>query len=220
MCASACVPRRLYFISLFCRTLPLRSVLLPAEEVMFPAAVQVAGAPSGDEIMSRIDISAQQPTAPKGTVSNISPEQQLLQEATDWLKNKQPRKALERLSRARIYSPRLTNVRALCHLHLGETQQAVTLLRPLVLADSMTLRPDVPVVLQATFAAALLMDGNVAGCLHVLDDMEDKTDPQVQQLRASIERWKQGLSLWRKFCWLLGDYPRPPADLYVVPTES
>jgi hypothetical protein len=170
--------------------------------------------------MNPNDSATQPQTASRGTTPPGSPEELLLQEVADALREKQPRKALERISRARTYSPRITNARALCHLHLGESQQAVTLLRPIVLTESMTLRPDVPVVLQATFAAALLLDGNVAGSLHVLDDIEEKAHPQVQQLRSSIERWKNGLPFWRKLCWMMGDYPRPPADLYVLPTES
>jgi hypothetical protein len=117
-------------------------------------------------------------------------------------------KALEAIARSRLQSPQLANANAVCLLRLGRTKEAVDLLRGLVLAPGgMTLRIDVPLMFKTNFATALLTHDNLEGCLNVLHEINDEDNPAVQQLRNAIQRFRAGLSLWKKMWWRLGLVP-------------
>jgi hypothetical protein len=59
----------------------------------------------------------------------------------------------------------------------------------------------------------MLASGNLEGCLSVLHEIQLEENLAVQQLRAAIQRWKQGLSLWQRVKWFFGDPPKQPVEL-------
>jgi hypothetical protein len=123
-----------------------------------------------------------------------------------------PEEALAMVSLAKFSSPWAINARATCLLRLEQYQDAVDLLRGLVLGTGgVTYRQDVPAVFQANFATALLAVGNLSGCLSMLKNIKDQQHPAIQELRAVIDQWNRNLSLWQKLRWRLGGEPAPPA---------
>lgn len=72
-------------------------------------------------------------------------------------------------------------------------------------------------VMRINFATALLLDGNLSGCLLILDEMDAEKDPAVQQLRAAINNWRRGLSIWQKLMLFCGDKPKAPVQLDYLP---
>jgi hypothetical protein len=130
------------------------------------------------------------------------------------LEQQQTEKALEAIKHSRLKSEWITNATAVCLFRLGETRRATDLFRRLAGgAGGITLRTDAPVVFKTNFATALLAGGQIAGCLSVLREVDDETNPTVQTLRSAIEQWKQGLSLWQKIKWSVGDIPEHPMTL-------
>jgi uncharacterized protein YceK len=128
------------------------------------------------------------------------------------LGNGDPQLALATVSRAKFNSPWAINARATCLLRLGQYQDAVDLLRGLVLGTGgVTYRQDVPTVFQANFATALLAVGNLSGCLSMLKNIKDQQHPAVRELHAAIERWNRDLSPWQKLRWRLGAEPTLPS---------
>jgi hypothetical protein len=145
----------------------------------------------------------------------------LLGKVDKLLREGQPERALEIISRAKINSPWVTNAAAVCQLRLGNAKVAVDVFRGLVLASGgLILRQDIPAAFKTNYATALLAMNNLGGCLSVLAELRDEEHPGALRLRAAVQRWKQGLSLWQKIQWYTGGEPAclvtldfPPGDL-------
>ena len=131
----------------------------------------------------------------------------------------QPKKALDVLARSKVHPPWSTNAIAVCLLRLGQADRAVELFRNLVLSGNLFLRPDVPTAWKVNFATALLMSGNLSGCVQLLGDIREEDHPGVQRLRAALRSWHSRLSVWEKIQWLLGGQPASPVELDFPPGE-
>jgi hypothetical protein len=130
------------------------------------------------------------------------------------LREGHPEEALATVSRAKFSSPWAVNAHATCLLRMGRYQDAVDVLRGLVLGmGGVAYRQDVPAVFQANFATALLAAGNLSGCLSMLNNIKDQQHPAVKEIRTAIGRWRRHLSPWQKLRWRLGgDLPLPMLD--------
>jgi hypothetical protein len=92
--------------------------------------------------------------------------------------------------------------------------------RGLVLAaGGLILRDDVPVFFKTNYATALLAAGNLGGCLSVLAEVRDEVNPAVTRLRASIRRWRDGLTFWERLNWWMGGQPERPVALAFAPGD-
>ncbi len=132
----------------------------------------------------------------------------------------QPRKALDLLARSRAGSPWAVNATGVCLLRLGDVRGAIELFRGLVLAPGgLVLRRDVPTAFKTNFATALLLDGNVAGCISVLAEVREEGHPAVRRLRAALRGWQAGMSFWEKVRWHLGSPPDRAVELGFDPGE-
>jgi hypothetical protein len=135
----------------------------------------------------------------------------LLSQIDRHLQEGKSEKALDVIARVGMKSPWLANAAGVCQLRRGNTAVAVEVFRGLVLASGgIVLRDDVPVVFKTNYAAALLASDNLAGCLSVLARLCDDDHPAVRRLRAAIQHWKSGLTLWQKLQWHLGGHPPRP----------
>src|SRR5262249_53079021 len=116
----------------------------------------------------------------------------LLSRVDKLLREGQPERALEIISRSKINSPWVMNAAAVCQLRLGNAKVAVDALRGLVLASGgLILRKDIPAAFKTNYATALLAMDNPGGCLDVLAELGDEDHPGVHRLRAAVQRWKQ-----------------------------
>jgi hypothetical protein len=135
----------------------------------------------------------------------------LLDQARKLLETGQVKPALDLLSRQRGESIWITNAQAVCQLRLGNAAVALQALRELAVGPGgFNLRQDAPLVFKTNFAAALFLDGNVAGCLNTLDEIRDEAHPAVQKLRQAVRDWAAGLSFWQRLMWKLGNQPSQP----------
>lgn len=97
---------------------------------------------------------------------------------------------------------------------------AIRIYRELVLGSGgLVLRSDVPVVYKTNYATALLRNGNVSGCVSILDEILDEQNQAVQKLRAAIRKWHSGLTFWGKLAWRLGSEPAEPIVLDFAPGD-
>jgi tetratricopeptide (TPR) repeat protein len=139
-----------------------------------------------------------------------------LERAEALLREGQPQKALDLLTRAGPPTPRLTNAVGVCLLRLGEAERAVDVFRGLVLLPgTICLRRDAAPEHKSNFAAALLAAGNVAGGLRALDEVGDEDRPAVRRLRDAVRRWREGLFFRQRLRWYLGGGPP-----HAVPLDS
>jgi hypothetical protein len=144
----------------------------------------------------------------------------LLGKVDKLLREGQPKRALEIISRAKINSPWVTNAAGVCQLRLGNAKVAVDVFRGLVLASGgLILRQDIPAAFKTNYATALLAMDNLAGCLGVLAEVRDEDHPGAQRLRAAVQRWKQDLTLWQKIQWYTGGQPARPVTLDFPPGD-
>jgi hypothetical protein len=162
--------------------------------------------------------SAPQPGQINGT--STSPEvADLFRKVDELLREGQADKALDVLARAGVKSPWVTNALGVCQLRLGSVKVAVDLFRGLVLGAGLLLRKDVPAVFKTNYATALLLSGNVDGCLVALGEVGDEQSPTVQRLREAVRRWQQRLTIWQKLNWWMGGQPDCPVTLDFLPGD-
>lgn len=135
----------------------------------------------------------------------------LLAKAEAALESGDPARALELLSRSKTPSHLLTNMRAVCLLRLGQTTQAMEMLRSQVVnVGGVCLRYDVPEAMKINFATALLLSGNVPGCRSILQEVQNQDHPGVRQIHEAIRKWKQSLTFGEKLRFWMGmDVSRP-----------
>jgi hypothetical protein len=117
--------------------------------------------------------------------------------------------------------PVVANAKGVCLMRLGKPAAAVVVYRCLVLNPGQTfLRADRPTYFKANYATALLLAGNVDGCLHILHQIRDES-PEVRQLRATIHQWETTLSFWQKLDWWINHTVPPdhPISMSFVPGE-
>ncbi|MGD2111193.1 MAG: hypothetical protein PVI86_17585, partial [Phycisphaerae bacterium] len=107
-------------------------------------------------------------------------------------------------------SPGTTNAYGVCLMRAGHVSKAIEVLRSLVVKPAgVLLKDDVPTRYKVNFATALFLDNNVFGCLSVLQEIGDETDPSVVRLRREMGRWKQSLSKWERIGYrFLGQVPK------------
>lgn len=97
------------------------------------------------------------------------------------------------------------NERGVLLMREGNIEEAVRVLRPLVVAPGcIWTRTDAPFLVRRNFATALLLAGQPAGCLELLAEMKDDKHARVVQLRAAIKRWEKTLSLLEWVNWRTG----------------
>jgi len=166
-------------------------------------------------VVQKMQLSQPGSATPSHEVDTRPPEvAELLAQVAKFLEEGQPGAALERISRAKISSPWLTNAVGVCQLRLGNAKVAIDTFRGLVLATGgLILRADVPTLFKVNFATALLADGNLSGGLTALDEIRDEGHPAVREIREAVRRWKEGMTFWQKLWWYAGGQPPRPLVL-------
>lgn len=116
--------------------------------------------------------------------------------------------ALQMATRSREQSPAMQNVRAVCLMRTGLAKEALAILTPMVfLHGSVAISHDAPLQAKINYATALLLTGNVAGCLVALREMQDEAHESLQQLRQGVAAWKKGQGFWRRLGMAVGITP-------------
>lgn len=109
------------------------------------------------------------------------------------------------------HEPSIVNAAGVCLLRLGRAHEAVALYRCLLLTSGRTsMRHDRPSYITLNYATALLVSGQPAACLEVLEDTGDQS-PTAKRLREAIKRWELTLSFGQKLDWWIN---------HVAPTTS
>ncbi len=153
--------------------------------------------------------------------TNVRDDNTIVEEARKFLKAGRPYKALVALDKHRHRSPALTDAYGVSLMRVGHIVNAIELYRDLVLEpDGISLRPDIPTVVKANYATALLLAHNVSGCLWVLDEINDENHRAVTRIRRAINHWKTSLTWWERIrFWLMGRAPRRPVRIDFPPGE-
>lgn len=128
----------------------------------------------------------------------------------------QPQKALGMIKNTDWLTEEPVNAKVVCLLRLGRPNEVLPLLRPYVVTNQNLLIKSSS-ALKVNFATALLLDGNVSGCLHILDEMHDEDNPTVQQLQTGIKQWRKGLLFRQVLLLYCSDRPKSPVKLDFQP---
>lgn len=143
-----------------------------------------------------------------------NPTAQTLAKVRALLAAERAQEAFDLLTARESGDPLLKNARGVCLLRLGQPDLAVRVFRQLCLTSGgFILRDDAPPAFKTNYATALLLGGHPLGCLEVLNEIEDDSNPAARQLRAALAEWEAGLSLWRRLMWRCGVEPKEPIPL-------
>lgn len=105
----------------------------------------------------------------------------------------------------------LKNARGVCLLRMGRHVEALQFFRGMLLrAGCVIIRPDLPTYLKGNYATALLMAGQVEGCLQTLTAADDERSPIVIRLRQCLRAWEKRLTLGQWFGWKFGTFSPGP----------
>lgn len=97
------------------------------------------------------------------------------------------------------------NFRGVCLLRQRKAEAAARLFRSVVLKTGCTWsQAGVSDVYKLNLATALLLMGHPMGCLELLAEVNDKTQPQLVTLKAAIQTWEASLTWWQKVNWKFG----------------
>ncbi|MCM2370266.1 tetratricopeptide repeat protein [Aporhodopirellula aestuarii] len=135
--------------------------------------------------------------------------------------------------RALPRSPVTLQAMGVCAMRFGKAADAVNLFRSMAVSPGTTvLRSDIDDAVKINYATALMLAGLPSGALEILNELQDKSQPSAEKIRAAIKTWAAGLSFWRRLDWKLNgiDPPNSPVPIdfepgvfpFVVPhvTES
>jgi len=135
------------------------------------------------------------------------------------LEKDNPNQAIELIRGFGQESPELLNAYGVALMRAGAPSKAIEVYRRLVLyGDSVCTMPNVPTLFKTNFATALLLTGNVTGCLTMLREAGDEQDMGVKQLRAAIATWMRSLSWWQRLLFKVFErLPGIPVTLGFAP---
>lgn len=143
--------------------------------------------------------------------------ERVLQEVRVLAEQGQADEALRILKSVNGDDPVLMNAAGVCHLRAGRPAQAVQVFHRLCVGEGVGLRSAVPPLHIANFATALLLSGNLHGCIYHLRYV-DRSHPVSAQLHAAIANWERSLGGWRRLLRRLGMYePERPLELDTPP---
>ena len=101
--------------------------------------------------------------------------------------------------------PSLRNALAVCLMRIGRLEEAIVVLRGIVLEPAGAwIRTDVPLIYQTNFATALLLGGQPNGCVELLGQITEQEHPAVKRLHEAVARWERTLSWWDYLNWKVG----------------
>jgi len=130
----------------------------------------------------------------------------LLDRAKRTLESGSPEAAYAMVS-TRNSSDELQNLAAVCLMRMGKAEEALTMLRRLVLpSEGLVMEAHVPAKYKVNFATALLLSGNLGGCLATLREIGD--DPSAKRLAERIAQWKSSLGTMDKIRLVMGSDPK------------
>lgn len=177
--------------------------------------------PHAGEESHRIRVIGPRASSQKRRSEDHLSSQELIERVQRMLEQGHARQAFDLINARGAGEPNVRNARAVCQLRLGRPDEAVRLLRELVLPHGrVDLRTDVPVCFQTNYATALFLSGNISGGEAVLHDLRSVKHPRLAELRRAFDGWVASLSFWQRFLWRCGlpiDKPFaldfPPGDL-------
>lgn len=115
-------------------------------------------------------------------------------------------------------NPAQSNARAVCLLRLGKPEEAVRILRSVVIDQTgVLMRQDIPLTYKSNFAVALAMAGNLPGANSVLSELGNETDEQLLALRQCITATLSKRTFMQKLKSFLGSGEETPVQMDFVP---
>ncbi len=153
-------------------------------------------------------------------MTTTAPSADLIKRANNLLEERLADEAFELLREVRDDSTAVQNARAVCLMRLGRAGEAARILSGLLFRPgTVAARPDAPRKLKLNYATCMLLTGNVAGALAMLDQVEGES-PSADRLRAAIRAWRKGRPIWSRLAMGLGILPYDtPVPLDFPPGE-
>ncbi len=115
--------------------------------------------------------------------------------------------ALEILNHSADKSLMFQNARAVCFMRENLLKEALDLLRSMVFHNNaLTADLQIPEVIRLNLAEAMLISGNIAGAVTLMNECGERT-VQKEKLLQSVENWKKELPFWKKIDIFFGVLP-------------
>lgn len=116
-------------------------------------------------------------------------------------------KALDILNHNSDKSIRSQNARAVCLMRLNSPKDAIKILTSIVYPGSfIAINPEAPDKIKLNMAEAMLLTGNVAGAVKLIENSLQDC-PLRSKLKTAIKNWKKSLPLWSRLETMLGTLP-------------
>ena len=112
------------------------------------------------------------------------------------------------------------NARAVCLMRSGEPKKAAEILSSYVYKkNTVIFNSNIPLVIKINCVTAMLLEGNVAGALNILNNIEGN-HALIKKVRDAVRNWRRREPLWRRISMRLGMFPfGRPVRLDFTPGE-
>jgi predicted Zn-dependent protease len=127
--------------------------------------------------------------------------------------------ALKYIERLGQDTPVLENARGVCLMRLGKFDEAATTLRNVVFQGQICIPSDTPVLYKINFATAMLLSNQKDAAFPILNQIDEKENPQAAKLKDAVKQWVKSLSLSERCRYHVGIYPKKPISLDFPPGE-
>lgn len=128
--------------------------------------------------------------------------------------------ALGLLNKGNSLSREITNARGVCLMRMGQAEEAVRILRGMVIPVGVTwMDSKLPVIYRANFALALFLSGRPQGLQETLRELPEKSHPSVVRLYQSLKAWEKSLTFMQWMGWKLGIEQDAPTRVDFVPGD-
>jgi hypothetical protein len=129
--------------------------------------------------------------------------------------------ALAALRQFGLATVELRNAYGVCLLRTGAIAKAIDVYRDLVIgAGGVCLRPNCHPTFVANYATALLLSGNINGCIAALNEVRSRETPLALRLQTAIAQWKRSLSWTQRLLFAIYNVePKRPLALDFPPGE-
>ena len=156
---------------------------------------------------------------PSSTLSSAQAADNTLARVRACLAESRPLDALRLLEQSGSRSPETLSAMGVCEMRLGRVESAIERFRAMLFVNGgVGLLPDANPRTVVNFATALLLVGNVAGCVCALDDLAGRGGDDARRIREVIDQWRASLPFARRLGISLSGWPsNAPIDLPFEP---
>jgi len=151
---------------------------------------------------------------------NVASSQAKLDHIRLLLEAGEAEKAIQFIEKGGSQCPEINNALGVCLMRLGRIENAVVVLRQLVLGNRMCIPSDTPPLFQANYATALLLKNHNQPAIEIINNLAASDHSYIQQLKQAIAHWRKSLPVFQRMGCFVRSYPARRVTIPFPPGQA